>query len=154
MPSWNPTLPPDAGTAKAPRVDLGEHTDVVPRVRHDRRLARRPGRGVDPHNVLAGDGEHAVGVDVPELGLVGERQLPDLVDRVDHAGTAQLLLPERRVRSGHPPEGLLQATGLEAAQRIGAEILDFESRHATSTARSRIMRSTPRPAKTAGPACR
>ena len=62
------------------RADLGPDLDVGLGVAHDRRLAGRAGRGVDPRHLRARHREHAERVVARRSSLVGEREPRQIVE--------------------------------------------------------------------------
>ncbi|MPM78476.1 hypothetical protein SDC9_125487 [bioreactor metagenome] len=65
------------------RAAVRPNLHVVCRVADDNLLAGCAARRVQAHDVLERYGEHAVGVGVPQILLVGKRQFLEVVDALD-----------------------------------------------------------------------
>ena len=101
-----------AGGVDGARHHLGPDLEVVVRVAHDGRLARRTGGRVHAADLAPRDGEHAEGVVLPQVLLGGEREPRQVGQRAQvgrgHAGRVEraavvrdvLRRPARASRAG------------------------------------------------------
>ncbi len=107
-----------AGGGQRTRHHLAPHLEVAPGVADHGGLAARARRGVDAHQVLAGDREEPERVVIAQVLLAGERQLPEPLEvdlPVAHAGLREGVLVEGHPRP-RPGHGGAQPLGLQRAQ--------------------------------------
>ena len=121
----------DSGDGQCSSVALGEDVDVAPAVADHRRFAAGAGAGMDAHGVVERDCQHAVGVRLAEIGLLGERQAVDVADRCDRADVdiCQLGSPIRRWGRLHAVEQRNEPLALERLLVGGRHRLDLRLEH-------------------------
>ena len=102
--------------------DIGPGVDVILGVADHGRFACGAAGGMQAHNVLRRHGEHAVGVVVAQVGLGGERQFRQVVQRLDvvrvHAQCIEALPVQR-----HVGVGVFQ-TPAQALELVLAQLVD------------------------------
>ena len=130
------------------RHEIGPGLDVVARVPHDDRHARR---GVNAHDLAQGHGEQAIGVVGLQILAGRERQAPQVIERAHVVGidaaAVETLAVERhvQVRAHHDR---LQRLQLERGQRVLRHALSFwfvdHGRHLPVSMAASASRSRPR----------
>ncbi len=99
----------------------GPHIDVLLRVGHHDRLAGGAAGGVQAHDLLHRAGEQAEGVGVAQIGLDGERQPRDIVERAHVIGPQMVLVHPRPVQRNALPgagDDAPEAAQLQLAQQL------------------------------------
>ena len=87
---------PDARHRHAPRHQLGPRVEVGACVAHDRRLAVGAAGGVHAHELLARNREQPEGVVVAQVGLGGEGQAREVVERRISSRPSRAAVARRR----------------------------------------------------------
>ena len=146
---------PSAGGADRARHELGPHLDVGLGVAHHRGLARGAGGGMDAHDLLARDGEEAVGIVPTQVLLGGERELGEIVQVLEvvgmDAGRGKGRFVMRHVRVSvrqRPFEPLrLECGDLIAARHLDRVQFGLSQRasHAVPSSQNIIKRRCPSP---------
>ena len=117
-----------AAAHNGPCRAAGPDIQVVLGVGHHGLLARGARRGVNPGQVIPGDGDQAEGIGVPQVLLGGEGQLGKVIDGADILGL-QAHLVEPLFVQGHMVIAALnhlhQPLGLDLPQGLPGGALNF-----------------------------
>ena len=88
---------PDSGRTHRSRHDVGPHVEVVPGVADHGGLSGGPARRMDAHHLLARHREHPERIVAPQVFLDGEREGPEILQRLEIVRTRTGVVESRPV---------------------------------------------------------